>query len=111
VSPDAQGTRAHLVLPDLDDGFDNHNNYLDQRQNQNNDMSFTHLLSSRRAWTNGRAEPEVHNYFKKKVVMAYSKRLDVSELSSDSTLVKRFKQNPQFPLGVLFYLWLNQPCV
>jgi len=42
-------------------------------------MSFTHLLSSRKAWTKGRAEPEVHNYFKKKVVMAYSKRLDVSE--------------------------------
>ena len=79
MSPDALGTRAHLVLPDLDDGFDNHNNYLDQRQNQNNDMSFTHLLSSRKAWTKGRAEPEVHNYFKKKLVMAYSKRLDVSE--------------------------------
>jgi hypothetical protein len=53
----------------------------------------------------------VHNYFKKKVVMAYSKRLDVSEVASDSALVKRFKQDPQFPLGVLFYLWLNQPCV
>jgi len=111
VSPDALGTRAHLVLPDLDDGFDNYDNYLDQRQNQNNDMSFTHLLSSRKAWTKGRAEPEVHNYFKKKVVMAYSKRLDVSEVASDSALVKRFKQDPQFPLGVLFYLRLNQPCV
>jgi hypothetical protein len=43
-----------LVLPDLDDGFDNHNNYLDQRQNQNNEMSFTHLLSSRKAWTKGK---------------------------------------------------------
>jgi hypothetical protein len=30
-----------------------------------------------------------------------------SELSSDSTLVKRFKHYPQFSLGVLFYLWLN----
>ena len=61
-------------LPDLDDGFDNRNEYLHQRQNQNNDMSLAHLLSSPRAWTNGRAEPEVHNYFKKQTVMAYSKR-------------------------------------
>ena len=52
-------------LPDLDVGFDNQDDDLHQRQNQNNDMSFAHLLSSRRAWTKGRAEPEVHNYFKK----------------------------------------------
>jgi hypothetical protein len=61
-------------LPDLDDGFDNRNENLHQRQNQNNDMSLAHLLSSRRAWAKGRAEPEVHNYFKKQIVMAYSKR-------------------------------------
>ena len=61
-------------LPDLDDGFDNHDDYLHQRQNQNNDISFTHLLSSRKAWTKGRAEPEVHNYSKKQIIMRYSKR-------------------------------------
>jgi hypothetical protein len=61
-------------LLDLDDGFDNRNDYLRQSQNQNNDMSFTHLLSSRRAWTKGRAEPEVHNYSKKQIIMRYSKR-------------------------------------
>jgi hypothetical protein len=47
-------TRAHWLLADLDDGFDNRNENLDQRQNQNNDMSFAHLLSSPRAWTKGR---------------------------------------------------------
>jgi hypothetical protein len=52
------GIRDYLVLPDLDDGFDNHKDYLYQRQNQNNDMSFAHLLSFRRAWAKGRVEPE-----------------------------------------------------
>jgi hypothetical protein len=61
-------------LPDLDYGFDNHNDYLHQRQNQNNDMSFTHLLSSRKAWTMWRAEPEVHNDSKRQIIMRYSKR-------------------------------------
>jgi len=70
--PEAPGLT--WFLPDLDDGIDNRNENLHQRQNQNNDMSFTHLLSSRRAWTKGRAEPEVHNYFKMQIVMAYSKR-------------------------------------
>jgi hypothetical protein len=111
VSPDALDTRAHLVLPDLDDGLDNHNNYLDHRQNQNNDMSFTHLLSSRRAWTKGRAEPEGGKLFQNARVLPILLITSDSEFSSDSTLVKRFKQDPQFPLGVLFYLWLNQPCV
>ena len=56
-------------LPDLDDGFDNHYDYLHQRQNQNNDMSFTHLLSSRRAWTKGRAEPEGVKLFQNQIVL------------------------------------------
>ena len=33
-----------------------------------------HHMLNREWWTKGRAEPEVHNYFKKNVVMAYSKR-------------------------------------
>ena len=61
-------------LPDLDYGFDNHNDHFHQRQNQNDDMSFTHLLSSREAWTKGRAEPEVHNYSEKQIIMRYSER-------------------------------------
>ena len=56
-------------LPDLDYGFDNHYDYLHQRQNQNNDMSFTHLLSSRRAWTKGRAEPEGVKLFQNQRVL------------------------------------------
>jgi len=70
--PEAPGLT--WFLPDLDDGFDNRNENLHQRQNQNNDMSLAHLLSSRRAWTKERAEPEVHSYSKKRIVMAYSKR-------------------------------------
>jgi len=56
-------------LPDLDDGFDNRNENLHQPQNQNNDMSFTHLLSSRRAWTKGRAEPEGVKLFQNRKVL------------------------------------------
>jgi len=56
-------------LPDLDDGFDNQDDYLHQRQNQNNYMSFTHLLSSRRAWTKGRAEPEGVKLFQNRIVL------------------------------------------
>jgi hypothetical protein len=74
VSLDAINTEAYLVLPDLHNGFDNYKHYLCHCQNQNNYMSFTHLLSSRKAWAKGRVEPEVHNYSQKKIVMAYSKR-------------------------------------
>ena len=69
-----EAPRLTWFLPDLDDGFDNRNENLRQRQNQNNDMSLAHLLSSRRAWTKERAEPEVHNYSKKQIIMRYSKR-------------------------------------
>jgi len=62
VSSDARH-QSSLVLPDLEYGFDNQNDYPHQRQNQNNNMSFTHQLSFRRAWTKGRVEPEAHNYF------------------------------------------------
>jgi hypothetical protein len=68
VSLDAINTEAYLVLPDLDYGFDNYEKYLHHCQNQNNDMSFTHLLSSRRAWTEGRAEPEGGKLFQKQIV-------------------------------------------
>jgi hypothetical protein len=57
VSSDARH-QSSLVLPDLDDGFDNQNDYPHQRQNQNDNMSFTHGSSFRRAWTKGRVEPE-----------------------------------------------------
>jgi nucleoside-diphosphate-sugar epimerase len=50
-------------------GIDNHNDYFHQRQNQNNDMSFAHLLSSRRAWTKGRAEPEGVKLFQNRIVL------------------------------------------
>jgi hypothetical protein len=103
-------TRDYLALPDLDDGFYNHEDYLQHSQNQNNDMSFTHLLSFRRAWSKGRAEPEVHNYSKIETVMRYSKRRSLRSVASDSTLVKRFKHYPQILLGVLFYLWPGKPC-
>ena len=56
-------------LPDLDYGFNNQNDYLHQRQNQNNDRSFTHLLSSRKAWTKGRAEPEGVKLFQNQIVL------------------------------------------
>ena len=65
--PEAPGLT--WFLPDLDDGFDNRNENLHQRQNQNNDMSFTHLLSSRRAWTKGRAEPEGVKLFQNRIVL------------------------------------------
>ena len=52
------GIRDYLVLPDLDKGFDNHKDYLHQRQNQNNYLRLAHELSFRRAWAKGRAEPE-----------------------------------------------------
>jgi hypothetical protein len=61
-------TRDYLALPDLDDGFNNHEDYLHHCQNQNNDMSFTHLLSSRKAWTKGRAEPEGVKLFQIRIV-------------------------------------------
>ncbi|CAB4682902.1 unannotated protein [freshwater metagenome] len=96
-------------LPDLDYGFDNHNDYFHQRQNQNNDMSFTHLLSSRKAWTKGRAEPEVHNYSKKQIIMRYSKRRTFGAFFRFGPR-QEVKHYPQIPLGVLFYLWLDRPC-
>jgi hypothetical protein len=62
------GTRDYLALPDLDDGFDNHNDYLCQRQNQSNYLSFAHELSFRRAWTKGRVEPEGVKLFQLRIV-------------------------------------------
>ena len=64
-----EAPRLTWFLPDLDDGFDNHNDYLQQRQNQNNDTSLAHLLSSRRAWTKGRAEPESVKLFQNRIVL------------------------------------------
>jgi hypothetical protein len=58
-----------LVLPDLDDGFNNRDDYLHHFQNQNNYFRFTHLLSSRKAWTNGRAEPEGAKLFQNQTVL------------------------------------------
>jgi hypothetical protein len=68
VSLDAMNTEAYLVLPDLHSGFDNYKHYLYRCQNQNNYLSFTHLLSSRRAWAKGRAEPEGGKLFQKQIV-------------------------------------------
>ena len=65
--PEAPGLT--WFLPDLDDGIDNRNENLHQRQNQNNDMSLVHLLSSRRAWTKGRAEPEGVKLFQNRKVL------------------------------------------
>jgi hypothetical protein len=56
-------------LPDHDEGFDNHNDYLCQLQNQDNKLSLTHLLSSRKAWTKGRAEPEGVKLFQIQIVL------------------------------------------
>jgi hypothetical protein len=52
------GIRDYLVLPDLDDGFNNRKDYSHQRQNQNNYLRLADELSFRRAWDKGRAEPE-----------------------------------------------------
>jgi hypothetical protein len=62
------GIRDYLVLPDLDYGFENHKYYLHHCQNQNNDVSLTHLLSFRRAWAKGRAEPEGVKLFQLQIV-------------------------------------------
>ena len=62
------GTRAYLVLTDLDDGFDNHKDYLYQSQNQNNYLRLAHELSFRRAWTKGRVEPEGVKLFQIRIV-------------------------------------------
>ena len=64
-----EAPRLTWFLPELDYGFDNHNDYFHQSQNQNNDMSFTHLLSSRKAWTKGRAEPEGVKLFQNRIVL------------------------------------------
>ena len=51
-------TRDCLVLPDLDYGFDNQNDYPHQCHNQNNYLRLAHELSSRRAWAKERVKPE-----------------------------------------------------
>jgi hypothetical protein len=58
-----------LALPDLDDGFNNRDDYLHHFQNQNNYLRFTQLLSSRKAWTKGRAEPEGAKLFQNQTVL------------------------------------------
>jgi hypothetical protein len=58
-----------LALPDFDDGFNNRDDYLHHFQNQNNYLRFTQLLSSRKAWTKGRAEPEGAKLFQNQTVL------------------------------------------
>jgi hypothetical protein len=63
------GIRDYLVLPDLDDGFNNRKDYLHHCQNQNNYLRLAHELSSRRAWAKGRVEPEGAKLFQNRKVL------------------------------------------
>jgi hypothetical protein len=60
--------QSQLALPDLDDGFDNHKDYLHHCQNQNNYLRLAHELSFRKAWTKGRVEPEGVKLFQFEIV-------------------------------------------